>query len=102
MVLEKAYAKLNGSFDDIVAGKVQFALADLTGGFPEMIDLGRDVKNVDTFWEKVLGMQKHGALMGGGTPPHAQGDSAINESNIVFGHAYAVMQAVDVDGIRLL
>lgn len=35
MVLEKAYAKLNGSYAYIEAGKVQYALADMTDGFPE-------------------------------------------------------------------
>ena len=39
MVLEKAYAKLNGSFNFIEAGKVQYALSDMTGGIPEQIDM---------------------------------------------------------------
>jgi Calpain family cysteine protease. len=39
MLLEKAYAKLNGGYDNIVAGKVHFALSDLTGGEPEEIKL---------------------------------------------------------------
>ena len=32
MVLEKAYAKLNASYSNIEAGKVQYALSDMTGG----------------------------------------------------------------------
>lgn len=35
MVLEKAYAKMYGSYNYIEAGKVQYALADMTDGFPE-------------------------------------------------------------------
>ena len=35
MVLEKAYAKLYGSYSFIEAGKVQYALADMVSGFPE-------------------------------------------------------------------
>jgi hypothetical protein len=35
MVLEKAYAKLYGSYQFIEAGKVQYALADMVEGFPE-------------------------------------------------------------------
>jgi len=35
MVLEKAYAKLHGSYNYIEGGKVQYALADMTDGFPE-------------------------------------------------------------------
>ena len=38
-VLEKAYAKLYGNFQNIDAGFVSFALADLTGGLPEMLYL---------------------------------------------------------------
>lgn len=39
MVLEKAYAKMYGSYSFIEGGKVQYALADMTDGFPEQIDL---------------------------------------------------------------
>ena len=35
MVLEKAYAKMYGNFNFIEAGKVQYALSDMTDGFPE-------------------------------------------------------------------
>jgi hypothetical protein len=34
MVLEKAYAKLYGSYENIEAGKVQYALCDMIEGFP--------------------------------------------------------------------
>lgn len=33
-ILEKAYAKLYGGYQNIVGGKVSVALADMTGGFP--------------------------------------------------------------------
>ena len=36
-ILEKAYAKLYGGYNNIVGGKVALALADMTGGFPEEI-----------------------------------------------------------------
>jgi hypothetical protein len=91
MVLEKAYAKLNGNYSFIEAGKVQYALADMTDGFPEQIDLKKDVKNLENLWESLLSMQSHGALMGAGTPENAMGDSAITEDGIVQGHAYAVL-----------
>ena len=45
MVLEKAYAKMNGNYNYIEAGKIQYALADMTNGFPEQIDLKKDTKN---------------------------------------------------------
>jgi hypothetical protein len=35
MVLEKAYAKMYGNYNYIEAGKVQYALSDMTDGFPE-------------------------------------------------------------------
>ncbi len=46
MVLEKAYAKMYGTFNYIEAGKVQYALSDMTDGFPEQVDLKIDGKNI--------------------------------------------------------
>ena len=83
MVLEKAYAKMYGNYNYIEAGKVQYALSDMTDGFPESIDLKVDGKNVQVFWEKVKSLKRHGALMGAGTPENAIGDRAINELGIV-------------------
>lgn len=45
MVLEKAYAKMYGSYNYIEAGKVQYALSDMTDGFPEQIDLKVEGQN---------------------------------------------------------
>ncbi len=83
MILEKAYAKMYGSYEYIEAGKVQYALSDLTDGFPEQIDLQKEGKNLNVLWEKIKTLHKHGSLMGAGSPENALGDSAINEMGIV-------------------
>jgi len=102
MVLEKAYAKMYGSYNFIEAGKVQYALADMTDGFPQQLDLRKDAKNLPVFWEKLKTFKKHGALMGAGSPENAMGDRAINELGIVQGHAYAILDVVEIDGYKLL
>ncbi len=38
-VIEKAYAKLYGSYEKIIGGKVHITLSEMTGGFPEEIKL---------------------------------------------------------------
>ncbi len=53
MVLEKAYAKLYGSYENIEAGKVQYALCDMIEGFPQQIDLKNEAKNLEVFWSKI-------------------------------------------------
>jgi len=40
LIVEKAYAKLNGSYEAIISGKENQALQDLTGGVPIMIKIG--------------------------------------------------------------
>jgi hypothetical protein len=102
MVLEKAYAKLNGSYELIEAGKVHYALADMVGGFPQQVDLKKDIKNSEVFWEKLVQLNKIGSLLGVGSPENPLGDSAINQSGIVQGHAYAVLDAQEVDGFKLV
>lgn len=60
------------------------------------------MKNTETLWENLISIQKHGGLMGAGSPEHALGDTAISDEGIVQGHAYAILQLVNVDGNKLL
>lgn len=95
-ILEKAYAKLYGSYQAIEAGKVHLALADLVeNGFPEQLALKTYKNNVKVFAEKMRFLDKVQALMGAGSPEHEMGDRAINEEGIVQGHAYAILDVAD-------
>jgi len=58
-IIEKAYAKLYGGYQDIEGGKVSFALQDLTGGFPEEIILKDFRDNLDVFWSKLMDFKKY-------------------------------------------
>lgn len=102
MLLEKAYAKLNGSYDSIAAGKVQYALADLTGGAPEEIRLESAQSNSDSLWSKMTSFYQNGYLMGTGSPENPQGDLAVSEMGIVQGHAYAILEVQEIDGEKLI
>jgi calpain, invertebrate len=51
MILEKAYAKMHGGYDKIVAGKVSYALSEITDGYPEEIKLATAQQNPDVFWQ---------------------------------------------------
>jgi hypothetical protein len=102
MCLEKAYAKIYGSYDAITAGKVHFALADLTGGSPEEVKLEQIKSNPTSFWNKFLSFRKLNYLMGAGSPENEQGDGAVSQSGIVQGHAYAILDVVELQGEKLL
>ena len=102
MILEKAYAKLNGCYNFIEAGKVQYALADMTGGVSEQIELRTVAGNKKQFWGRLQSLVSQGALMGAGSPENALGDSAISEFGIVQGHAYAVLGIKEFDEYKLI
>jgi len=62
MLLEKAYAKLHGSFKSIEGGFESEAMADLTGGLPDIttpVD-----ENMDALWGKLLSLNENNHLMG--------------------------------------
>ena len=103
MVIEKAYAKLYKCFTNIENGKVQYALADLTNGYPEQVNLLTDGKNTQILWEKLKTLYSHGDLLGAGSSnPSKQGDACTNELGIVEGHAYAILKVAEADGNRLI
>ncbi|CAE8596814.1 unnamed protein product [Polarella glacialis] len=103
-VLEKAYAKLHGSYDAIEGGFVSDALVDLTGGLGEQIQLGDKVVqqkiNDGTLWTRLKGLSNDGHLLGCGSSSGK--DTDVSASGVVQGHAYSILRVEEVDGQRLM
>jgi len=63
-LLEKAYAKLHGSYSAIVAGQMYEALADLTGAPCETLSLEDITADLDMTWAQLRSFRESGFLMG--------------------------------------
>ncbi|KAJ7955438.1 calpain-type cysteine protease DEK1 [Quillaja saponaria] len=103
-ILEKAYAKLHGSYEALEGGLVQDALVDLTGGAGEEIDMRSAEAQIDLasgrLWSQLLRFKQEGFLLGAGSPSGS--DVHISSSGIVQGHAYSLLQIREVDGHKLV
>uniref|UniRef100_A0A3B3TQB8 Calpain-8-like n=1 Tax=Poecilia latipinna TaxID=48699 RepID=A0A3B3TQB8_9TELE len=85
-LLEKAYAKVCGSYSDMNAGTPVEAMVDFTGGVHMCVQLSEPPADL---WELMCRAGQAKSLMGCGTP---QGTSAntVLPNGLVQGHAYAV------------
>jgi len=103
-VIEKAYAKLHGSYDAIEGGFVNDGLVDMTGGMGGQMRLSdTSVKkeiNDGTFWATLRSLNSDGHLLGCGSG--AGKDTDISDMGIVKGHAYSLLRVEEIDGHRLV
>ncbi|XP_071327401.1 calpain-1 catalytic subunit-like [Trachinotus anak] len=86
-LLEKAYAKVCGSYTDMSTGTPAEAMMDFTGGVHMCIQLSDPPPNL---WELMYRAGRSSSLMGCGT---AQGETSANTvipNGLVQGHAYTV------------
>jgi len=98
-LLEKGYAKLHGSYEAIVGGYVDEALADLTGGLPFRISFDYeqlDQEKKDKIWSDLLSHYQAGYLLGAGSPAGSDAPENASEDGIVQGHAYSVNKVISV------
>ncbi|XP_076835261.1 calpain-1 catalytic subunit isoform X2 [Brachyhypopomus gauderio] len=85
-LLEKAYAKVCGSYEDMQSGNVSEALMDFTGGVHMTVQLSSSLTGLCDLIGRAA---KFKSLMGCGTPGKAEFNKKL-PNGLVEGHAYTV------------
>ncbi|XP_055625913.1 calpain-B-like isoform X2 [Toxorhynchites rutilus septentrionalis] len=93
-LLEKAYAKLFGSYEALRGGSASEAMIDFTGGISETYDMKEAPKDLFQIIEK--GFNNH-AMFACSLEPDPQRPEAETAQGLIRGHAYSITMAKMVD-----
>ncbi|XP_046905519.1 calpain-3b isoform X7 [Hypomesus transpacificus] len=86
-LLEKAYAKLNGSYEALKGGNSLEAMEDFTGGVTEFVDMSEAPKDLYMVLRKAL---DRGSLLGCAIDVQPQEYESKTKTGLVKGHAYSI------------
>ncbi|KAG1685298.1 Calpain-A [Nymphon striatum] len=94
-LLEKAYAKLHGSYEALKGGTTCEAMEDFTGGVTEFYDLSKPPQNL---FQILLKAFERRSMMGCSIDPDPKVTEAELANGLIMGHAYSItrVQMVDV------
>jgi calpain len=95
--MEKAYAKLHGTYEELNGGQMNEALVDLTGGVSEKFHF-RAPETAESieggqFWKDLKRYHQQGFLLGcANTVKDENGnqEEGMGNSGILFNHAYGI------------
>ncbi|XP_033735907.1 calpain-B-like isoform X15 [Pecten maximus] len=93
-LFEKAYAKLQGSYESLKGGSTCEAMEDFTGGVTEMFDLRKPEDKLLTIMMKA---SDRGSLMGCSIDADPSQLEAVLDNGLVMGHAYSITAVKLVD-----
>ena len=104
LLVEKAVAKEYGSYANLNGGAIDYALMLITGNPAFRYNLLNDEIQLrvadNSLWVKILDFVQKGFLLGAGTLPIEE--IPRNYEQIAGAHAYAVLDAFEFDGHKLL
>lgn len=100
VLIEKAFAKLSGSFSNIVGGEVQVTLFLMLGWFPYSISV-REIKPAD-LWKKLVECNKMNYMLGCSIN-HPEDDPIDCESkNLHTNHSYIILDLAECEGKKFI
>ncbi|XP_062410834.1 calpain-1 catalytic subunit-like [Sardina pilchardus] len=92
-LMEKAYAKVCGTYADMNFGNVSEALTDFTGGIHMTYKLAEAPPDL---WDIMYRAAQSKSLMGCGTPAGATWTNTVLPNGLVEGHAYTITGIIKV------
>ena len=96
MLIEKAYAKINGGFDNIVGGLIRETLKDLTGA--PAISFFNQEGTPESHWNTIQDADKNRFIMGCGSDDikKSGNDSQDTATGLAGNHAYSLLGAYEI------
>ena len=95
LILEKAWAKIYGSFERIEAGITRECLHDLTGAPTRVIFM-----DDTTLWDEICVADRKNWIMTTGAGDQGQGADVMNSVGLIGSHAYSLISANEVQTTR--